>query len=399
MKAIMYGAGNIGRGFIGPVFAESGYELIFIDVAEKVVSLLQREKRYPLRILDGAGAYRDRWIEGVSAVDGRDIEAAACCIAAADLMATAVGVRALPFIAPVIAAGLRKRFALPFRPPLNIIICENLIGADRLLKKLITENLSEGERDLFEKRVGLVEASIGRMVPVQTEAMQEGNPLMVSTEAYRFLPLDRTAMVGEAPRLEGMVLCDNFDFYLQRKLFVHNMGHAISAYLGMYLEDTYIAQAIGRTEVLFVVQNAMQESALALSAQFGVPPEDLFDHIGDLLCRFANRQLADTCARVGADTERKLGAHDRLIGAIHCCTNQGHVPAFCFIGAAAALYRHIAGKGQEQTAAAELERVSGLGKDTPEGTWILTLHDMLVRGEGIPALIDTALRIKRKECV
>jgi mannitol-1-phosphate 5-dehydrogenase len=72
MKAIMYGAGNIGRGFIGAVFAQSGYEVTFIDVAEETVAALRQEGRYPVRMLSDSGS-GDTWIEGVNAVDGREL--------------------------------------------------------------------------------------------------------------------------------------------------------------------------------------------------------------------------------------------------------------------------------------------------------------------------------------
>jgi mannitol-1-phosphate 5-dehydrogenase len=395
MKAVMYGAGNIGRGFIGAVFAESGYSVTFIDVAEETVKALQREGRYPVRILDGDKS-EDHWIEGVSAVDGRDLEAASACIAETDLMATAVGVRVLPFIAPVIAEGLKKRFAKT-DAPLSIIICENLIDANKLLAKLIKEKLSPQEIQLFEKRIGLVEASIGRMVPIQTDLMRDGNPLRVCVEAYGFLPLDKAAFSGAIPNLKGMVLSDNFDFYIQRKLFVHNMGHAICAYLGMLLGDTYIAESAGRAEALFIAENAMLESARALSKKFGMPLDQLTAHIGDLLRRFTNKALGDTCERVGADTERKLGPQDRLIGALHCCIEQGIIPAFITAGTAAALYRHLGLKKTAQNrenAASVLETVSGLDKASPEAERILAMYDIIVRiGSGAKAqeLISAAM--------
>jgi mannitol-1-phosphate 5-dehydrogenase len=36
-KFIMYGAGNIGRGFIGPTFSQSGYSVGFIDINMQVI--------------------------------------------------------------------------------------------------------------------------------------------------------------------------------------------------------------------------------------------------------------------------------------------------------------------------------------------------------------------------
>jgi mannitol-1-phosphate 5-dehydrogenase len=397
MKAVMYGAGNIGRGFIGPLFAASGYELTFIDVAEPVIDGINREGRYPVRLLSDSGS-EDRWIEGVRAVNGRDLEKAAEAIAAADIMATAVGVRVLPLIAPVIAEGIKKRSAKN-RNSLNIIICENLIDAHKLLEKLIKEKLNEQEIIFFDKHIGLVEASIGRMVPIQTREMQDGNVLRICTETYGFLPVDKDAFKGEIPHIEGMYPFSQFDFYIQRKLYIHNMGHAVSAYLGMLRGDEYLYQAVRRGDIRYIVQNAMQESALALSAKFNASLPDLLWHIRDLLRRFSNRALGDTCARVGGDTARKLGPQDRLIGAIRCCREQGLSPAFISLGAAAALFRRLEEQRQPQTPAAAaqaLAELSGLEAPSPDAAGILAFHSMIAKNAEFPELIAAAVEAGHK---
>ena len=378
MRAVMYGAGNIGRGFIGQLFAGSGYEVTFIDVAEKVIDTLNQEGRYPIRFISNEGT-RDVWVNGIRAINGNDREKATEAIAEADIMATAVGVRILPYIAPLIAEGIRKRFARNERP-LNIIICENLIEADKLMAKLIRENLNEEEQLLFEKRIGLVEASIGRMVPIQTAEMQDGNLLRICCEEYGFLPVDRNAFRGEIPVIEGMAAFDNFAFFIERKLFIHNMGHSICAYLGMYLGDKYIYEAVNRAEILLIAQNAMTESALALSEKHKVPFADLHKHIQDLLRRFSNRALGDTCARVGGDTERKLGPHDRLIGAIRLCEENAVTPVFISLGAAAALYRHLEEKNTPQgrdAAAKVLAELCTLPENSPGRDIVLSMYSIV----------------------
>jgi len=394
MKAVMYGAGNIGRGFIGQIFSRSGYGICFIDVAEKVIEAINREGRYPVRILSdnsSAESFRDLWIEGVTAIDGRNAEEAASAIADADIMATAVGVRVLPFIAPVIARGLQKRFSGAIGiggsrqdsravRPLNIIICENLIDANKVLEGLIKNNLSEEEQKLFDENVGLVEASIGRMVPLQTAEMQDGNILRVCVEAYGFLPVDKAAFRGEIPSLAGMHPFDNFDFYIKRKLFVHNLGHAICAYLGMIRGDTYIYETVSHAFILFIAQNAMLESGLALSAKYNASLPDLHYHIRDLLRRFSNKALGDTCERVGSDTKRKLGNNDRLIGAFLSCLEEEVRPAFISIGIAAALFCHLKENKTDQSRAAArnvLKELSGLEEDTVWIDLILSFHSML----------------------
>jgi mannitol-1-phosphate 5-dehydrogenase len=175
-----------------------------------------------------------------------------------------------------------------------------------------------------------------------------------------------------------MIPYDNFDFYIKRKLFIHNLGHSICAYLGMIHGDTFIYETVNHGGILFIAQNAMLESALALSAKYRVPLADIQLHIRDLLLRFSNKALGDTCARVGADTVRKLGNKDRLIGAFRCCSEAGITPAFISAGIAAALYCHLKDAGVPQSreaAVAALKEVSGIeGAETEK---ILLFYSML----------------------
>ena len=224
-------------------------------------------------------------IEHVTAVNGNDQEAASEAIAGCDIMATAVGARILKFIVPNIVAGLRKRWART-DVPLNIIICENLMDANKVMEGMLKDLLTDEEKKHFDEKVGLVEASIGRMVPVQTEEMKDGDPMRVCVERYGFLPVDKAAFKGEIPEITNMVPFEPFDFYIKRKLYVHNMGHATCAYLGGYEGRKYIYQSIDDPEILNIVQNAMLESALALHKKYGVELDGLMLHITDLLGRF-----------------------------------------------------------------------------------------------------------------
>ncbi|MDR1353486.1 MAG: mannitol-1-phosphate 5-dehydrogenase [Treponema sp.] len=397
MKMVMYGCGNIGRGFVGALFALSGYEVTFIDIADALVDRLHTERRYTVRMVSGGG-FEDIEIGGVDAVNGKDTERAAGLIAEADIMATAVGVNVLKFIAPVIARGIKKRLASGGKP-LNIIICENLMDANIILGGMIRESLPEEDRGKFDKSVGLVEASIGRMVPVQTPEMQAGDPLRVCTERYGFLPVDRDGFRGGIPEIKNMVPFSPFDFYLKRKLYVHNMGHAVCAYLGGFAGFEYIWAAAGNPDIRLISQNAMLESAQALSACYRVPVKGIIDHIDDLLLRFSNAALGDTCRRVGSDPVRKLSPSDRLAGAGSFCLEQGICPAYIAAGAAGAVYQQIRESGKEQgagNAAAVLEDVSALRPGNRLRESILKIYGVFLKG-GSPADIRRAAELLRAE--
>lgn len=395
MKAVMYGGGNIGRGFIGTLFSASGYETVFVDVVDTVVNTLNREHKYPVRILSNEG-HKDIEVTNVSAVDGKNADLVAQTIASADIMATAVGVNVLKFIVPNIAEGIRRRMNRN-GGPLDIIICENLMDANKVIEGMLKALLSEEEQVWFDANIGLVEASIGRMVPVQTEEMKDGNPMRVCVEGYGYLPVDKAAFKGQIPDIKNMVPFEPFDFYIKRKLYVHNMGHATCAYLGDLLGLEYIYESIDRDEVYAVVRLAMQESALALSKKYGVALEAIMQHIDDLLQRFTNVALKDTCKRVGGDPARKLSSHDRLIGSSALVMEMGEIPAYITIGAAAGLKRFLDEKELTQdavTAASVLSEASGLDKDSALAKLILDMYSLIVNGADIGQLRRAADKIK-----
>ncbi|MBR5661925.1 MAG: hypothetical protein IKW99_10295 [Bacteroidales bacterium] len=395
MKAVMYGGGNIGRGFIGALFSGSGYDVTFIDVAPAVVDGLRKEGCYPVRIVSDEGN-EDILVKNVTAVDGNDTDAASDAIASCDIMATAVGARILKYIVPNIVAGLRKRWAAG-SPPLNIIICENVNDANKVVESLIKEQLDEEEKLVFDRTVGLVEASIGRMVPVQTEEMKDGNPLRVCVERYGFLPVDKAAFKGGIPPVKDMVPYEPFDFFVKRKLFIHNMGHATTAYLGYLKGYRFIYEAIDDSEIRIITQNAMLESARALSKHYGTDLGSIQLHITDLLGRFSNSVLRDTCERVGADPARKLGPADRLIGSSIMAMEEGVTPAFIALGAAAGLKRLLDEKGTCQAlgeASKALAEISGLPEDNPLSKMVLGYYSEIIEGRTLSQLRRSADRTK-----
>ncbi len=388
MRAVMYGAGNIGRGFIGLLLSQSGYKVSFVDVNDAVIAAMNNTHRYPVDILLEEGT-REDWVENIDCVDGKDPAAVAAAIAEADVMATAVGVNILKFIAAPIAGGLQKRWAEGNLTPFNIIICENLIGADRVLRDLIAQNLSEDEIEKLDRLVGFVEASIGRMVPVQTPEMQKGNPLRVCVEAYDKLPLDKAAVKGDFPPIKNVIWYTPFEFYIERKLYIHNMGHAMTAYLGDLLGCEYIWQAIENPTVELMVIRAMTASAIALSKRHGDDAAPLFAHVQDLIRRFANRGLGDTVKRVGGDLRRKLSPSDRLVGALNMCREQGVDSLYIEAAIAAALcFRHD-DLAQEKSAAEILTEISGIA----DCERILTIYDRFHGGE----TLETVLAFLKQE--
>lgn len=381
MKAVMYGAGNIGRGFIGQLMSQSGYKVSFVDVNMQVIDALNERGQYPVEILENERT-SEVMVENVCGVNGMDIDAVANAIAEADVMATAVGVNILPRITGNLAKGLQQRWANGNFTPFNIIICENLIGADTFLRGAIGELLNDDEKKIFNETVGLVEASIGRMVPIQTPEMTKGDILRVCVEPFCTLIVDRDAFRGEIPPIKNMEAHAPFQLYIERKLYIHNMGHSMTAYLGNLKGYEYIWQAIEDPEIERIVVRGMVSSALALSIRYNVPFKALYEHVEDLLYRFTNKKLGDTVFRVGRDLNRKLSPEDRLVGAMKSCNDAGVSPVYLHLAIAAAMkFQHdeVSEKPKDEI----LTQIAGLSKDSADYKQILEFAELLEKEDGL----------------
>ena len=371
-KAIMYGGGNIGRGFIGKVFADSGYEVVFLDIMQSLIDEMNRRGEYNVRIVSNAETV-DTTVKPVRAVNA-STEQAIDEIVTCDIMATAVGVNILPKIAPVIARGVVARMEKSGKP-LDIILCENQLEADILMRGWIYECLTDAQKAWADQNLGLIEASIGRMVPPLTPEMRAQDPLLICVEPYCELPVDKDAFKGEIPDLVGLIPYSPFEFYIKRKLFLHNGGHAVCAYLGNLKGYDYIWEAIGDPEIYEAAKAAMNVSAQALIRKFGEGVrENVENNVVDLLFRFQNRALKDTVSRVGADPVRKLRRNDRIVGAALFAMEQGIDPAPVIKGIVAGLKFDREGDAtapeiqkalKEQGIEYVIERYMGLAKEEP----------------------------------
>jgi mannitol-1-phosphate 5-dehydrogenase len=279
---------------------------------------------------------RQETVENVYAVDA-DTEDAIKEIGQCDIMATAVGVNALPRIIGNIAGGIKMRMALN-NGPLDIILAENQLDIGKIMRKMIYEKLDTDEQRWADNNLGLVEASIGRMVPPLTEEAQKDSPLLIAVEPYAELPVDSLGFKGPVPGLAGLKPFTPFSFYVKRKLFLHNMGHAACAYLGWKKRYEYISEAIRDTSIYETVRRAMESVVTALSKEYRrIPFVEIEANKDDLLERFRNRALKDTITRVANDPIRKLRSNDRLTGSALYCLDNGVCPGAIAEGIVAAL--------------------------------------------------------------
>ncbi|WP_010531730.1 mannitol-1-phosphate 5-dehydrogenase [Lentibacillus jeotgali] len=369
MEAVHFGAGNIGRGFIGALLYEAGYHTTFVDVNDAMISEINDRQQYDVVLAaENSETLTVKNVSGINSVTNPDevIDA----IKQADVVTTAVGPNILPAISELIAKGLCKRLETS-KQPLNVIACENMVGGSTVLKENVFAHLSEEEQTACADVFGFPDAAVDRIVPNQSNA----DMLQVSVEPYYEWVVEQTAIKGDKPPIDGITYVDDLKPYIERKLFTVNTGHAVPAYIGHALGYATIYEAMQDQTVQEIIEGALHESGEALIRTYGFDREEHEDYIEKIIKRFKNPHISDDVTRVGRGPIRKLGARDRLIRPASLYLDlTGEAPVNLAKTIAAALQYHdendeeavklqkmIAEQGYEKT----LQSISGLEAGDP----------------------------------
>jgi len=346
-KVVIFGAGQIGRGFIGDICNSSGYFLVFVDVDEKLVRTLNEKGEYPLWLLGDTKT--EKKITDLSALSFSQTEKIAGAVAGVNLAFTAVGANNVPALAPILAEGIKKKAQKNPDSYLNIVICENLLGSSRILKQATAKYLSGPFLPFLNEKTGFIETVVSRMVSPLTEDLQKTNPLLVTVEPYNILPVDKNSFKVGIPAVKGFYPVEKLFPYEELKLFIHNLSHACLAYTGYLKGFTYIWETLTDKDIRKVLEGVLEEAKSALIKKHGFDTAEIENYISDLIKRFGNRLLNDTVYRVGRDPIRKIGPDDRIAGAIKLCISQNIFPEnIYFVMACCLCYNYPKDKKAEE---------------------------------------------------
>ncbi|HEL1559274.1 TPA: mannitol-1-phosphate 5-dehydrogenase [Streptococcus suis] len=317
-QAVHFGAGNIGRGFIGEILFENGFEIAFIDVNETIIDALNQRHSYEIEIAEEG--QRHIAVSGVRGINNRlNPEEVVTAISTADLVTTAIGPNILPFIAGLVAQGIEARREAGNTQPLDVLACENMIGGSAFLYEEVKKHLSEEGLAYAAEFVGFPNAAVDRIVPAQSHE----DPLFVVVEPFNEWVVETQGMKNPNLKLEGVHYEADLEPFIERKLFSVNSGHATSAYTGAHFGATTILEALQNPEVKSKVEAVLAEIRSLLIAKWNFDEQALVDYHKVIISRFENPYIVDDIARVARTPIRKLGYDERFIRPIRELRERG----------------------------------------------------------------------------
>lgn len=308
MKALHFGAGNIGRGFIGLLLAQNGFQVTFADVSDVLIEEIKKEGNY--RVILADETHEIIPVSGVSGINSqKEPEELKAAVLDADLITTAVGVSIVPHIGRSLLAGIRERLSIEPIKPFSIIACENAVGATEVLKAALFEALTENERVLAEKYIGFPNSAVDRIVPMQ----KNENLLDVQVEPFFEWVVEKDALKGPLENLEGVHYVENLTPYIERKLFTVNTGHGATAYFGLLKGHKTVLEAAEDDEVEKSVRGVLAETSSYIVQRYGFDAVEHQAYVEKILARFKNPYISDDLTRVARSPIRKLSPGDRFV--------------------------------------------------------------------------------------
>lgn len=308
LKAVHFGAGNIGRGFIGEILSKNGFEIGFVDINDTIIDELNNRKEYLIEIADeNQEKIKIEHVYGInSSTHPQDV---IDNIAEADIVTTAIGPNILPYIAELIAKGIKQRRVNNNTNSIDVIACENMIGGSQFLYDKVSEYLGDDDLEYVNEMIGFPNAAVDRIVPIQ----HHDDPLFVSVEPFCEWVVDESTLKNKKIELDDVEYVSDLEPYIERKLFSVNTGHATVAYTGASKGYKTILEAISDMDVLEQLKHVLSETGNLLVDKWGFDKDDHKRYIEKIIKRFENPYISDDISRVARTPIRKLGYNERFI--------------------------------------------------------------------------------------
>lgn len=333
------GAGKIGRGVVGLLFAREGYRLHLYDMYMEGMRQLEAQGYYDARVTDGHEIDETTRIDAFDIVDSTETEPIVELLTHVDIAACCVYEGAFQSISHVIAEAVKRRCAGGDTAPLNVLLCVNALGAPRKVRGYIEAELSEAERAYAADHLGVCQVMVlAAGVPSEPGA----NPWQVVVSANPGLEIDADAWVGEQLEVPHVSYVHGAEGHIYRKVYCGNMLHAMSAFMGAHKGLGYICDCYQDPWIRSCITGAFNEAHDAVLQEYAFDSAEDAEWVEFIMAKL-DAGVKDPIDRVIAGADEKLSRENRFVGPGLMCLEHGIVPFYLARGIAYGL-AYLAGE-------------------------------------------------------
>ena len=323
---VIWGAGRIGRGFVGDIFREAeGFRTVYVDIDRELTDALNKAQSYTVfrATRDGISKHR---VGGFKAVHTSDETALKALFEEEGLLLDiAVHEPRLPEVADMLCPLFEMRAGTGLK--MDVMMNVNMARPDSYFRALMEQRLSPAARRYFKDSVGVTGIFAMCISPPTPERLKGEDPLALWNNGWETQTISIKELKCPPPRAPRLLFTDDIEREETRKLYTLNMAHALLSYLGLPKGFKTSLEAVKDPELRKTLEGALTESSAGLKSEFGFGEEEMAAWREKIIGLLENPYIEDGLQRLGADSRRKLGARDRLVGPAVLCLKAGKDPA------------------------------------------------------------------------
>lgn len=323
-RALIIGAGNIGRGVVGYLLKEAGYQLSFYDLNTETLENIQQNGGYSVFVAGGETPERhevttfeiippDQLTEALV-----DHELVFCCVYEG----------AFQSIAQSLVEACKRKMKLQ-----NVMLCVNSLGAPQKFRSFVEKSLNETEKVAFQEKVGINQVMVLSAGLPLSETQLQQYPYAVMITANPHLEIDGLSFKGEKPQIPQVAFVSNAEGRIYRKVYVGNMRHVMAGFIGDAQEMTYICEAQQNQTIRQYLVGAFEEAHAAIVAKYTFDPEEDQEWTAYMQDKLT-QNVKDPIQRVTANPAVKLSGEERFIGPAKLCLDYQILPFYIALGIA-----------------------------------------------------------------
>ena len=326
---VIWGVGRIGRGFVAALFRDPQWRTVFVDIDRELVGQLNANGKYTIFRATAEGVSREVIEGGFTAVHTSDAEALEAIFREEGLLLDiAVHATELDRVAGMVRPLIAMRAHLMPDKPMDILMNVNMALPDEAFREKLTAAFADDSAALayLNESVGISGIAAACISPVAPEEMKKEDPLAVLNNNYPEQAISEQALRGEKPCLPRLRLSKNLSAEETRKLYTLNLAHALLCYVGLPKGYRTVIEAMNDPALRALVDEALDEANTGLLKALPLTQAELDWWRDTVISLLLNPYIDDVLQRLGADTRRKLGRYDRLVGPAMLCLEAGRQP-------------------------------------------------------------------------
>lgn len=299
MNTVIFGAGNVGKGFIGLEMFLRGYDVTFVDIDGETINELKSKGSYSVSFI---GGNTKKFVKIKDAIHISQESAIIKALNNSEVILTSVGSNNLHNLAGLIGRGIQNN-----REQI-IIACENAPNNTGQLYEAIKKSIPNPE--MYARFPNCV---------IDRICIRKGNDIVVE-------PYFEWIVETNSNLLVDIEKTNNLEPFFTRKLFLLNGSHSIIGYMGTHRSIKFVHEALEDSEIRRVLGGSLVEGSSGLSHKYGFDGTELKSYVDNILNRFSNLELMDRVERLVRDPIRKLQRSERLIGPMILAKESGLFP-------------------------------------------------------------------------